>query len=465
VPTQQRSETAIDRHRAAARDQSAFLAGVAVALAQGIDLDLEAIAAATSVPHDDAPDTDASKTDALGPPAARPDLRAFFVFLKEGAAGPRARLIDAAESAMARSPAQFARLVRTALRSTPASTRHESVVSAHGTGGEGGRASAASADEKAILRLVGLLPERLLHRTAQLLRPETAPRLLKLFDLIRNTLLTDGLACEGRAMMARCWIALFRHLLVYGEETDLRRFVANLTATMASYPAAVRGTVSVDMAADPWPTRAAKLCQVALALIELARNTTDTVADGITASSAVAIAQPDVVLVAEESAGIDNAGLVLAAPFMPRLFTLLDLLDQGIFKTPEAALHATRVLQYVVDGRAEVGRPPPPLNRILCGVDAAQSKIEARPLGALEIETVDGLVAMMLEHWRSIGNTSPAGLREAFLRRPGRLQRRQEEWHLRVEPRAYDMLLDRLPWSFSIIKHPWMKSPIHVAWR
>ncbi len=82
-----------------------------------------------------------------------------------------------------------------------------------------------------------------------------------------------------------------------------------------------------------------------------------------------------------------------------------------------------------------------------------------------EMETVDSLVATMIERWRIIGNTSAAGLREAFLQRPGRLQRRQEEWHLRVEPRAYDMLLDQLPWNFSIIKHPWMKSPIHVAWR
>lgn len=190
----------------------------------------------------------------------------------------------------------------------------------------------------------------------------------------------------------------------------------------------------------------------------------DAAADRTSALSAAAIAHSDVVLVAEESTGIDNAGIVLAAPFMPRLFTLLDLLDQNSFKTPEAALHAARVLQYLADGRAEIGWPPP-LNRILCGADAAPPQVNLRPLGALEMDTVDGLVAMMIERWRSIGNTSSTGLREAFLQRPGRLQRRQEDWRLRVEPRAYDMLLDQLPWSFSIIKHPWMRSPIHVAWR
>ncbi len=41
---------AIDRHRAAARDQRAFLVGVAVALAQGVDLDLEALCQTTASP-------------------------------------------------------------------------------------------------------------------------------------------------------------------------------------------------------------------------------------------------------------------------------------------------------------------------------------------------------------------------------------------------------------------------------
>jgi hypothetical protein len=36
---------------------------------------------------------------------------------------------------------------------------------------------------------------------------------------------------------------------------------------------------------------------------------------------------------------------------------------------------------------------------------------------------------------------------------------------LEVAPRTYDMLLDRLPWSISLVKLPWMTAPIHVDWR
>ena len=40
-----------------------------------------------------------------------------------------------------------------------------------------------------------------------------------------------------------------------------------------------------------------------------------------------------------------------------------------------------------------------------------------------------------------------------------------DAWHLLVEPRAFDMLLDQLPWSFSMIKHPWMDRVVYVDWR
>jgi hypothetical protein len=71
----------------------------------------------------------------------------------------------------------------------------------------------------------------------------------------------------------------------------------------------------------------------------------------------------------------------------------------------------------------------------------------------------------MIGHWKIIGNTSVAGLRSAFLQRQGYLTLTREAWHLQVEGRSYDMLLDRLPWSISVIKHPWMTRVVHVNWR
>jgi hypothetical protein len=86
-------------------------------------------------------------------------------------------------------------------------------------------------------------------------------------------------------------------------------------------------------------------------------------------------------------------------------------------------------------------------------------------LSAHAIEVINGLLRGMIDNWKALGNTSVAGLREAFLQRQGRLQLRDDAWHLRVESKTYDMLLDQLPWGFSTIKYPWMERVVYVEWR
>ena len=71
----------------------------------------------------------------------------------------------------------------------------------------------------------------------------------------------------------------------------------------------------------------------------------------------------------------------------------------------------------------------------------------------------------MIAEWGALGQTSPDGLRAAFLRRDGQLSAREGGLRLDVAPAAYDMLLDRLPWSFALVKLPWMVAPLHVKWR
>ena len=39
-----------------------------------------------------------------------------------------------------------------------------------------------------------------------------------------------------------------------------------------------------------------------------------------------------------------------------------------------------------------------------------------------------------------------------------------EEWHLKVDQRGYDVILQTLPWSYGMIKLPWMLKPLIVEW-
>jgi len=82
-----------------------------------------------------------------------------------------------------------------------------------------------------------------------------------------------------------------------------------------------------------------------------------------------------------------------------------------------------------------------------------------------EMEAITGMITAMIQNWKILGNTSIAGFRESFLRREARLTRKNDAWHLQVEERAFDMLLDQIPWSFSTIKYSWMDRVIFVKWR
>ena len=75
------------------------------------------------------------------------------------------------------------------------------------------------------------------------------------------------------------------------------------------------------------------------------------------------------------------------------------------------------------------------------------------------------LLKSVLSNWPALKNTSIAGLRESFLNREAKLQLQDESWKLIVQSKAFDMLLDGLPWSYSTIKLPWMEKPIYVDWR
>ena len=64
-----------------------------------------------------------------------------------------------------------------------------------------------------------------------------------------------------------------------------------------------------------------------------------------------------------------------------------------------------------------------------------------------------------------LGNTTIQGLRETFLMREGLLKKQENSYELHVEEKTFDMLIDKIPWSYGLAKLPWMETPIHVTWR
>lgn len=164
---------------------------------------------------------------------------------------------------------------------------------------------------------------------------------------------------------------------------------------------------------------------------------------------------------------VDNAGLVLLWPYLPRLFTMLDLLDDNGFRHTETQLRAVHLTLFLVSGDHTAPEHVLPLNKLLCGLDLSH------PIGLditpTEQETglVHDLLYSVTQTWTPLKNTSIEGLRESFLMRNGRLERSSPSgpMTLHVESRAFDMLLDQLPWSISVVKLNWMPEALHVRWR
>ncbi len=168
---------------------------------------------------------------------------------------------------------------------------------------------------------------------------------------------------------------------------------------------------------------------------------------------------------------VDDAGQVLLAAYAERLFKHLDLLDQGRFRDESARARAVQCLQRLCHGEQARDECDTVLSRLLCGADPATRLPEVPPLPPETEAVLEQMLQAVIAHWKALGRTSIAGLRETFLQRRGRLLKERPRhdappaWRLRVEKRGLDVLLDRLPWGFSTIRLPWMEGVLHVEWR
>lgn len=161
---------------------------------------------------------------------------------------------------------------------------------------------------------------------------------------------------------------------------------------------------------------------------------------------------------------VNNAGLVLLHPFLKPFFDKLNLVQDGNFVSDTACERAVHVLQFLATGTAGAPESELLLNKVLCGIDVDVAiEREVTLSGEEEAESMQ-LLDAVLGHWEVLKGTSPAGLRNSFLMREGRLKQGVDDWHLQVEKKTLDILLDRLPWGIGMIKLPWMDGFLHVNW-
>jgi len=163
---------------------------------------------------------------------------------------------------------------------------------------------------------------------------------------------------------------------------------------------------------------------------------------------------------------VDNAGLVLLNHHILMLFEMCGYLSQRKFKDTAMAHRAVHLLQFLATGEVGTGDEQLIFNKLLCGLSTTQPVDTGITLLDTEKELCLKLLRNVIVQWPILNNTSVAGLREAFICRKGKLDENAvDKVTLSINPERFDMLLLKLPWTYSTICLPWMPRTLHTHWR
>jgi hypothetical protein len=313
-------------------------------------------------------------------------------------------------------------------------------------------------------KMVMLLSENRLTRVLSGLRPDMHLPVQTYADIIEDACYSEELFDQPEEVSRLKWEFIFAYLAAHSNQTFrerdfIRRFVTFLAENIrkidkVTFTAVLSKNLTANIRPATRPTH--------LTVLRELGHFEDATED-------LKLRHPAGLWDIEEDqideAVVENAGMVIAAPYLPQLWKMFELIEDGQFRDLQAAERAVHLLQYMTNQSTDTPEYQLVLNKILCGVKSSEPIAVSIDITDKERGVVEGLIRGMIENWKTIGQTSVAGFRESFFQRRGRLTRKDDAWHLKVEQRAFDMLLDSIPWGFATIKHPWMERVVYVKWR
>lgn len=161
---------------------------------------------------------------------------------------------------------------------------------------------------------------------------------------------------------------------------------------------------------------------------------------------------------------VKNAGLVLLNSYNVMLFQRLHLLENNQFVSESEYVKAVSYLQYLATGISQEDESLLSLNKILCGIGVQDSIGNSVEISDQDKVVIDNLIESAINYWPAIGVSTISEFQGNWLMRNGILMETEDRWELSIEKKVYDVLLNTSPFSFSIIKLPWMPKPLHVKW-
>jgi hypothetical protein len=164
---------------------------------------------------------------------------------------------------------------------------------------------------------------------------------------------------------------------------------------------------------------------------------------------------------------VNYAGLVLLHPFISPFFEATGVKETNSKVIADSKIaRAAALLHFLATGQEELYEYELGLIKILLGLEPETPLLVGQGLlQEGDREEAETVLQSVINYWSILKSTSINGLRSSFLQRSGLLRRTENGWKLQVEHQSFDMLLEHLPWSISIIKLSWMKQPLCTEWQ
>ncbi|WP_297332584.1 contractile injection system tape measure protein [Flavobacterium sp.] len=161
---------------------------------------------------------------------------------------------------------------------------------------------------------------------------------------------------------------------------------------------------------------------------------------------------------------INNGGLILLFPFLSYLFQNTGLTIDNKWKSVLHQQKAVLLTQYCVTGNTDFRENDLLLNKLLCGYALFSVVDTTIQLSDTDKEQCREMLQSVIHYWEALKNSSPEALQETFLQREAKLNLHNEVIEMWVENKAFDILLQRLPWSIAMVKTVWMDKMIQCNW-
>lgn len=166
----------------------------------------------------------------------------------------------------------------------------------------------------------------------------------------------------------------------------------------------------------------------------------------------------------EEYVFLEQAGLVLLNPFLPTLFERMGWVENEAFVGTAERESAVHLLGYLATGRTNLNEAELVLEKLMCGMELEDPLDTVVSFEQTQLDEAEDLLRSAIGYWEKLGKVSPEEFRDTFLAREGKLTPTGDGWHLKIERRSFDILLQFIPWGYGIIRFPWMAKMLHVDW-